>query len=313
MTPGAAAGHRWLPTVLVLILGSIWGAHFSVVKIASESGLPIGGIIVATASGAALVLVIICCLRRRLPPVSRAHLQFYIMCALLSYGLPFMVELVVAKYLAASLLAIIVTTDPVFTTAIAVIARKQGVTAKRVLGLSVGAAASLVVLIPGIALPTPELLGWTLVAFAVPLSYAVYHNYVASAWPPNMDAWQAGTGEAVISFAIFLPVAAWQGDLSALNTNWSAGHWAIFLMVISGVLEAYLYFEIVRRAGAVFVSQTNFVTVVTGVLWGMIVFGELPSHWLWLGAICLIYSLYLTRIVESPHDDRIEQAVRSEH
>jgi len=74
------------------------------------------------------------------------------------------------------------------------------------------------------------------------------------------------------------------------------------LMVLSGVLEAYLYFEIVRRAGAVFVSQAGFVTVVTGIFWGMVIFGELPNHWFWLSTVCLIYSLYMTQTVEKPID-----------
>jgi len=123
-----------------------------------------------------------------------------------------------------------------------------------------------------------------------------------------MDAprsWQAGTGEAVVSFVIFLPAALLHGDLSALQSDWSAGHWAIVLMVLSGVLEAYLYFEIVRRAGAIFVSQAGFVTVVTGIFWGMMIFGELPNHWFWLSTVCLIYSLYLTRSVEKPIDSGV--------
>ena len=302
MSAAAPARLRWLPTVLVLALGTLWGAHFSIVKSAAESGLPIGGIIAATAFGAAMLLLGICLIRQRLPPVSRPHLWFYFICALLSYGLPFLLELIVAQFLAASLLAIIVMMDPVFTTAIATLARKESATLKRMLGLGFGALASLMILLPGTVLPAPELLGWTLLAFAVPMSYAVYHNYVAAAWPAKLDSWQAGTGEAVVSSVIFLPAALWYEDLSALRSHWSAGHWAIVLMVLSGVLEAYLYFEIVRRAGAVFVSQAGFVTVVTGILWGMIVFGELPNSWFWLSTICLIYSLYLTRIDEKPVD-----------
>jgi len=165
----ATARLRWLPTVLILGLSSLWGAHFSIVKSAAESSLPLGGIIVATACGAAILLLSICCIRRRLPPVTRPHLWFYFICALLSYGLPFLLELIVAQFLAASLLAIIVTMDPVFTTAIATLARKERVTRRRVLGLAFGALASLMILLPGTVLPAPELLGWTLLAPGKPV------------------------------------------------------------------------------------------------------------------------------------------------
>jgi drug/metabolite transporter (DMT)-like permease len=169
-----------------------------------------------------------------------------------------------------------------------------------VLGITVGSATMLAILIPGVVLPAPELLGWTLVAFAVPASYALYHNYVATAWPAGMDAWQAGTGEVIASIVIFLPLAAWHGDLSSLEDGWPAGHLAIVFMALSGVFEAYIYFEIVRRAGAVFVSQAGFVTVIAGLLWGMAIFGEEPSWWLWLSAGCLICTLYLTRHTVAP-------------
>ncbi len=290
-----AIGVTWLPTILVIALGCLWGAHFSVIKIAAESGLPLGAIIVGTASGAAFALIIICGFRRRLPPLSIRHLRFYALCALLSYGLPFFLELTVARHLTASLLAIIVTTDPIFTTALAVLWRQEIIPTKRILGIAIGAATMLVIFVPGVALPTPELFGWTLLAFAVPASFALYHTYVASAWPVGLDAWQAGTGEVVASLLVFLPLVALRGDLYSLGDSWSAGHLAIVLMALSGVFEAYLYFEVVRRAGAVFVSQAGSVTVITGMLWGMVIFDEDPSRWLWLCAGLLMCSLYLTR------------------
>ncbi len=293
MKPGAALA--WLPTILVLALGCLWGAHFSIVKVAAESRLPLGSIIVATAAGAAFGLVGICYLRGRLPPISYRHMQFYIICALLSYGLPFILELTVASYLTAGLLTLIVTMDPIFTTAIAALGRRETVAVRRLIGITIGALASFIILIPGAALPSSDLFGWTLLAFAIPASYATYHTYVASAWPEGMDAWQAGAGEAGLSAVLFLPLAFWQGDLSTLLSNWTAGHWAIVLMIVSGILEAYLYFEIVRRAGAIFVSQAGFITVITGVIWGMVIFDETPDSWLWFSAACLLSSLYLTR------------------
>ncbi|MGI9437324.1 MAG: DMT family transporter [Geminicoccaceae bacterium] len=292
--PGAIAGS-WIPTLLVTFLGTLWGAHFTIIKIAVASGLSVGCIIVGTACGAAVALVAISSLRRRLPPLSLRHLRFYAMCAVLSYGLPFFLELTAAKYLAAGMLTIIITMDPIFTTVIAVLLRSETVSRARAFGLAIAAAAVLIILLPGTALPSPELLGWVLLAFGVPASYAVYHTYVASAWPAGLDAWQAGTGEALLSLLVFLPLVAMQNEPCGLSSGWNAGHWTIVFMALSGVLEAYLYFEIVRRAGAVFVSQAGFVTVITGMLFGIAIFGEEPNRWLWLSAGCLICSLYLTR------------------
>ena len=66
-------------------------------------------------------------------------------------------------------------------------------------------------------------------------------------------------------------------------------------MVLFGLVEIYLYFEIVRLAGPVTVSQANYVAVVSGVIWGIIIFSEPINPTLWFAALLLIISLYLTR------------------
>jgi drug/metabolite transporter (DMT)-like permease len=75
-----------------------------------------------------------------------------------------------------------------------------------------------------------------------------------------------------------------------MDSGW--GHIAIAAMIGLSVVEIFLYFEIVRMAGPIFVSQANFVTVVTGVFWGMVIFGERPGEWLWLSVAMLFIALY---------------------
>jgi drug/metabolite transporter (DMT)-like permease len=64
-------------------------------------------------------------------------------------------------------------------------------------------------------------------------------------------------------------------------------------MVLITTIDCYLYFEIVRLAGPVFVSQANFITVIAGVLWGMLLHGERPGEWLWVSLVFLIGSLFI--------------------
>ena len=71
-------------------------------------------------------------------------------------------------------------------------------------------------------------------------------------------------------------------------------------MIAFSTIEIYLYFELVRRAGAVFVSQANYIMVVAGVFWGMLIFSERPTAWLWLSAAILLAALYMT------HSDKKE-------
>lgn len=62
-------------------------------------------------------------------------------------------------------------------------------------------------------------------------------------------------------------------------------------MILFSAAEIYLYFEIVRPSGAIFVSQASFMTVPTGVLWGMVHFSEQHDSWILFSVLLLARSL----------------------
>ena len=97
-------------TLLLVILGSTWGLHFSIIKIASESGLGAEGIAAFTTAGVLLCLALISAGRRKWPSPTKSGLIFFAVCALLGWVLPLLIELTVARHLSAGLLTLIVST-----------------------------------------------------------------------------------------------------------------------------------------------------------------------------------------------------------
>ena len=294
----AATTLRW-PLLMLLALGMMWGLHFSIIKIAAESGLSYPGIAATTTWGIAIMLTVICAARGKFPSIAPRALAFYPVCALLGYLIPFFVELNVAANIDAGLLSVIVTSAPIFTVIIALAARTEPVGRRAMTGVAVGFVAAAILLIPEAATPGSAMIGWMLFAFAVPLTYASYHNFVVKYWPENTDSWQLATGEALVAFCILTPIYIYNGDFISPIEDWSRGGWTIAVMVAFSALEIYLYFEIVRLSGAVYVSQANYIMVVAGVIWGMVIFSEQPTAWLWLSATVLIAALYLTQSEKS--------------
>ena len=45
-----------------------------------------------------------------------------------------------------------------------------------------------------------------LLASIVPLAYALYHNYIALAWPKGSDSFQLACGESIYAVTLLLPV-----------------------------------------------------------------------------------------------------------
>jgi drug/metabolite transporter (DMT)-like permease len=291
MNPGPG---RLLPVFLVFVLGSLWGLHFSLIKICSESDLPPPLITVLTTLGVSAVYVGIALARGRYPQFARAPLGFYALCALLGYVLPIFVELFVARHMAAGLLTLVVSTTPIFTLGIALMANTEAVSPKRMLGVAVGAAAAAMILLPRTLGDSSAVAGWILLAFVVPVSYGIFHNYVARAWPRGLDTWQVGCGQMVMALAMMLPLYLTFSDpLMPDFTNWRQVHWAIAAMILFAVMEVYLYFTIIRIAGAVVVSLSNFITIAAGVVWGMLIFNEQPGWWDWACVAILMLSLVL--------------------
>ena len=57
---------------------------------------------------------------------------------------------------------------------------------------------------------------------------------------------------------------------------------------------AYTMFVLsVALFGSVFSSQVGYIVTLTGVFWGMIIFGESPSVWIWLSLCAMIVGLAL--------------------
>lgn len=132
-----------------------------------------------------------------------------------------------------------------------------------------------------------------LAAFGVPVAYATYHNIVAKYWPAGQDSWQVAAGEANLLCLIMMPVSLAVGDFNFSDLRWTGVEWILLLMVLFSTIEIYLYFEIVRLSRAIFVSLANFITVPSGILWGMILFGERHDVWMLFSVAALSVSLAL--------------------
>jgi drug/metabolite transporter (DMT)-like permease len=64
------------------------------------------------------------------------------------------------------------------------------------------------------------------------------------------------------------------------------------LPTITGLAHVVL-FELIRTAGPVFFSLVNYFTTASGVVWGMLLFGERHSPWIWAALVLMFGALAL--------------------
>jgi drug/metabolite transporter (DMT)-like permease len=138
-------------------------------------------------------------------------------------------------------------------------------------------------------LPDPAALPWLLGAFASPVLYAFGNAWAEKYRPSGMDSFalagamvgaaSVGMGVAALATGTFHPI--WQ-EASTVNLV-IAGYAALT------VVNFFLFFELIRLAGALAVAQVAYIMTLMGLGWGALLFGERPGGWVWL-AVALVFA-----------------------
>jgi drug/metabolite transporter (DMT)-like permease len=88
----------------------------------------------------------------------------------------------------------------------------------------------------------------------------------------------------LIASALFLlPIMFATGQAYVPTGVSGLGNWAILMATAINVIFWLLFFEIIRRAGAVFFSQFNYLAVLAGIAWAAVIFAERPGVYVWGG------------------------------
>jgi len=280
------------PLILLIFLGSSWGLYFSLLKIAVLSGISYVGILTLTTVGVGIGMTAIALLRGRKPEFKLRHNIFYLVCALSGYMLPMIAELLVIAHMPAGVLTLIVSIAPLVTLLLAWMMKTDVINLPRVAGIVLGAFAVFAILLPDAHNSEAVAWQWLLIAMVVPVSYAVHHNFTARFWPEGSDSYQVACGEAIFASLILITFSLFNWQWQDLQ-SWNQGHSAILFMALISLIDIYIYFELIRLKGPIYTSHANYFMVISGVLWGMVIFAERPGPLMWVSALLLLASLYL--------------------
>jgi len=272
--------HSPLDYLFLLSAAAIYGAVFTVNKIAATGGAPPLAYAFWQSFGAGLVLWIALRLRGERLGVLRADLIGYVVIGALVIGIPISLLTYIAPKLPAGVMTLVLALSPPFTFMISVLA---GVERFRWLGL--------IGLLFGFA-------GVVLVV-AAPVMFAGSNVAAAILRPPASSSVAMGAGVLLGSALVLLPIMLLAGqawiperfDQAAIGTLLAIAINAVFLV---------LFFEIIRRAGPVFFAQFNYFAVLAGVAWGAVVFRERLSIYLVLAMVLMFVGVFLSGYRRAP-------------
>lgn len=293
-TPYGRANPLWAWTVLVAA-GIIWGLTFSLARIASTGGAHPLGVTLWQGLIGGLALLAFDRARRRRLPLDRRHLEFYVVCGFLGTALPSPLLFYSAEHLSAGVLSITLATVPIVTFVLAVPLGIDRVTVLRIVGLVLGLSSIVMLAAPESSLPDPGAVPWVFASVAAATCYAAENTFIAVRRPPGSDAFTVLAGMLTAAALMMLPLVLATGTFVPLA--WPPGpiELAVVGMAVINVLGYGTFVALVTYAGPVFASQMAYVVTLSGVGWGILLFGEVHSAWVWAALVTMIGGLVLIK------------------
>jgi drug/metabolite transporter (DMT)-like permease len=278
---------------MFLFTGLSFGLVVSLNRIVTTSGVPFIPYVFWQALCGGGMLFAILCLLRKPPRVTLLHLRAYLIIGALGIAGPYLFLTLISSRLPAGIVALELALVPMSTYAIAMIARLDRFRVLRILGILFGLAAVLLIILPEASLPEPDMIVWVLVGVAAPVLFASSVVACEMFPPPESGSMEMACGLMLAAAILLLPVMAATGEWWAFDSPFEL---ADGLVLVVGAIVATIWcfvFEIVRRAGAVFYSTVLYLETLAGIGWGLIIFGESHSLWIWASLALVLSGVYL--------------------
>lgn len=292
---GSVPRQRWLYVAVLVGLGGGWGLTQPLGKIAASTGHPAFGLLFWQSVVCVAVLGLIAVIRGRGVPLHGGAVRFYVVVALLGTLIPNFTFYTSVVHLPSGIMSIIISTIPMIALPIGLALGSEIVTLRRLIGLLLGLSGVLMLVVPQASLPDRAMLAFLPVAMIGPLFYALENTYVARSGLAGMDPLQAMFGTQIVALGLSVPAMAVTGQWMAMPLI--PGEPEIAL-IVSSALHALLYATFVwlaARTGAVFASQSAYITTASGMMMAMLLLGERFSPWVFAAAAVMLGGLALVR------------------
>ncbi len=279
----------------LLLLGLFWAMTVPLTKVAVSSGHHPLGLIFWQLVLCVMVTGAILLFQQRLPRFTMAFVLHGFVIALLGTVLPNSFSYLAVSHLPAGIMAILIATVPMFTLLIALSVRAESFSARRLVGVMLGAVSVVILTGPNASLPEPEKAIFVLVALIGPLCYGLEANYVAWRSVARISPIQVIYGASVVGTLITGPMAWFGGFWVDMPGPWQHPEQALVLASVIHALVYAGYIWLVSQASAVFASQIAYPVTLGGVVFSAAFLGERYSFWALSALGFMIVGLFLVQ------------------
>ncbi len=285
--------HPLLAWAILFFCGLVWGLTFSLAKIVADGGgHPLGINLWQSLIGSAFLILLSLITRQKIL-ITRHSVSFFIACGLLGFVIPGVIYIYAASRVSPGILSITIATVPLLTFAGAALLRVEKIQLGRVFGVFLGIISIIALVAPEESLPDRSAVPWLFAALFAALCYSGEGLIVSLRPPAGLSALSMATGLFIAATIMITMITIANDSFVALLWPWGQVEWALIGMSIISVTAYSLYIYLITYSGPVFASQTAYIVTISGVLWGIAIFGEDHSNWIWVSLAIMILALAL--------------------
>lgn len=263
-------------------IGVVYSALFPVNKMSAEAGVPYFGYVFWFSLIATVVLLLASAVRRELPKLTLAHLRAYGAIGAVGVAIPVPLLTFVAPKLPVGIITLLLILVPLITYLLSYLVGIERFRLSGVIGVLFGFAGMLLVLVPDVSLPSRDMVGWVLLALIAPFCFASANVFAIYLRPPGAGSLVMATGMSAAATIMLAPVMVGTGQAYLFPGPSLDGNLAVLYAAAITAATMMAWFVVVKIVGAVFFSQFNYFIVLGGFGWGILLYGEQHSVYIWI-------------------------------
>jgi drug/metabolite transporter (DMT)-like permease len=271
---------------LLVILGTLWGSSYLFIKVTVAEVPPLT-LVAGRLSLSAVILWLLLRVLGRSIPRSRSLWGTYAVMGFFSGTLPYVLISWGEQYIPSSLAALLQATMPIFTVILAYfLADSERMTWRRVLGVAIGFTGVGILMLPELRQGLQASLMGQLAVVASSLSYA-WAAVFARKRLHGQSPLASTTGQVTAGALFTLPLSLLIDQPFHLSPSLPAVAGWLGLIILGTVVAYIIYYELLGRTSATFVSTVTYIIPINGFILGSLILSE-PLTISLLGSSALI-------------------------
>jgi len=278
---------------LLFALSAVWGSSFMFIKVAVESAPSVTVTAVRVSIGAAILIAAAWHAGQSLPRGARTWAKI-VLAGIFGNALPFTLITWGEESIDSGLAAILMAVMPLVTLVLAhFFTADERITARKMLGVVLGLTGLVILIGPStLAGLGSDLVRQVAVALAA-VSYAV--NALITKHLVGSSPRALAAAIVLVSAFILVPAAVIVDRPWTIDPSLRSVAAVVVLGILQTAIATLMMFALIRRQGASFFSQINFMVPVFGVLWGALILAERPSLSAYLALAVILAGLAVAR------------------